>query len=61
MNAKQAQEVRRHFICRGTSSSLPEECVEVVGLDEGRAFPNIKGLDEGLQVKEPPGELQVQF
>ena len=60
MNAKQAQEVRRHFICRGTSSSLPEECVEFVGLAEDHTFPNIKGLDEGVQVKDPPGELQVR-
>ena len=48
MDTKQAQEVRRYFVYRGTPSSLPEERVQVVGLAEDRALANVKGLDKGL-------------
>ena len=59
MHAEEADEVCRRGVGGGYAFALPERCVEVVALTDDGTFTHFKGLDEGLQVNEAAGYLEV--
>ena len=60
VNPEQAQEMGRRLLRRAAPLSLPEERVEVVGLAQDRTLPHVERLADGLQMEEPPRQLQVR-